>query len=72
MTRGQARKAIEDRGGKVTGSVSARTDVLVAGAKAGSKMAKAEKLGIEILDEESFVAILVPKTTTAPVDGSSS
>ena len=55
MTRDAARKEIEALGGKVTGSVSKKTDCLVAGAKAGSKLTKAEKLGLEILDEESFI-----------------
>ncbi len=55
MTRTEARKEIEARGGKVTGSVSVRTDVLVVGEKAGSKLVKAEKLGIEIINEEIFL-----------------
>ncbi len=54
MTRDSARQEIEALGGKVTGSVSKKTDCLVAGAKAGSKMTKAEKLGITILDEQAF------------------
>ncbi len=58
MTRSEARRAIEVRGGKVTGSVSRRTDVVVAGAKAGSKLEKARALELEIADEESFLARL--------------
>jgi DNA ligase (NAD+) len=54
MTRAQAKEAIEALGGKVTGSVSKATHVLVAGAKAGSKLAKAEQLGVEVVDEAGF------------------
>ena len=51
MTRDAAKELIQSAGGKVTGSVSAKTDFLVAGEKAGSKLAKAEKLKVAILDE---------------------
>ncbi len=51
MTRDQARDRIVAAGGKVTGSVSKKTDYLVAGDKAGSKLTKAQKLGITVLDE---------------------
>lgn len=51
MTRDEAKEMILLAGGKVTGSVSSKTDYLVAGAKAGSKLAKAEKLNIPILDD---------------------
>jgi DNA ligase (NAD+) len=50
VSRDQASDFIESQGGKVTGSVSAKTDFLLAGEAAGSKMAKAEKLGVSILD----------------------
>jgi len=53
-TRDEARREIETRGGRVSGSVSRKTDAVVAGAKAGSKLVKAEELGIEILDEDAF------------------
>ena len=58
FTRDSAGAAVVDRGGKVTGSVSARTAALIAGEKAGSKLAKAESLGVPVLDEEAFVALL--------------
>lgn len=54
FTREEAAEEIVRRGGKTTSSVSMKTDVLVAGEKAGSKLAKAEKLGITIIDEEEF------------------
>lgn len=49
---------IKQHGGKVSGSISAKTTYLLAGEKAGSKMAKAEKLGVSILNEEDFLAKL--------------
>jgi DNA ligase (NAD+) len=58
MTREEATKAIEDRGGKVAGSVSKKTSYLVAGAEAGSKLDKARALGTPILTEEEFKAII--------------
>jgi DNA ligase (NAD+) len=58
LTREEAKEKIEGRGGKVTGSVSRKTDYVVAGAEAGSKLAKAEDLGIRILDEEGLVRLL--------------
>ncbi|RKZ17743.1 DNA ligase (NAD(+)) LigA, partial [bacterium] len=58
MTRSDAKRAIEKRGGKVSGSVSRRTHVVVAGARAGGKLDKARKLGLEIADEEAFAARL--------------
>jgi len=60
LTRPEARREIEKRGGKVTGSVSAKTHVLVAGAKAGSKLTKAEKLGVAVISEEDFLKHLHP------------
>ncbi|SER99971.1 NAD-dependent DNA ligase LigA [Salipaludibacillus aurantiacus] len=55
MTRDEAKAEVEARGGKVTGSVTSKTDLLVAGEKAGSKLKKAEDLNIEIWNEERFV-----------------
>jgi DNA ligase (NAD+) len=58
FSREAARSAVVDRGGKVTGSVSSKTDAVVAGESAGSKLAKAETLGIRVLDEEAFRNLL--------------
>jgi DNA ligase (NAD+) len=58
FSREEAEAAIRAAGGKAGGSVSARTDYLVAGDKAGSKLAKAEALGVPILDEDAFRALL--------------
>ncbi|QQL44204.1 NAD-dependent DNA ligase LigA [Sulfuriroseicoccus oceanibius] len=52
--RPQFKKRIEQLGGKVSGSISSKTDYLLAGDNAGSKMTKAESLGVKVLDEESF------------------
>lgn len=54
LTRKEASALIEERGGKVTSSVSKKTNYLLAGAEAGSKLEKAKKLGIAIIDEEKF------------------
>jgi DNA ligase (NAD+) len=58
MTREEAGAAIEAQGGKVSGSVSKKTSVLVAGAEAGSKLDKARDLGIAIWDEDALNAAL--------------
>lgn len=59
MTRDEAKEEIELRGGKVTGSVSKKTDYVVAGTEAGSKLDKAQELGITVLDEDQLKAQLV-------------
>ncbi len=58
MTRDQAGDEVRRLGGKVTGSVSAKTDLLIAGEEAGSKLDKALSLGIETMDESAFVALI--------------
>lgn len=55
LTREEARDMIESRGHRVSGSVSKRTDFVVAGTDAGGKLAKAQALGVAILDEEQFM-----------------
>ena len=54
MTRDEAKALIQTEGGKVTGSVSGKTDYLLAGEKAGSKLAKAQQLEVSILDESGL------------------
>ncbi|ENH95728.1 NAD-dependent DNA ligase LigA [Gracilibacillus halophilus YIM-C55.5] len=61
-TRQEAKQRIEALGGTVTGSVSKKTDVLIAGEDAGSKLDKAEKLGVEVWDEERLQAKLEGET----------
>lgn len=58
FTRDQAAKLIEDRGGRVSSSVSKNTDYVLAGSEAGSKLAKAESLGVTVLDEVRFKTML--------------
>lgn len=58
LKRGEAKALIEAEGGKVTGSVSKKTDFLVAGEKAGSKLKKATELGVEVLDEAALLLLL--------------
>jgi DNA ligase (NAD+) len=58
LTRPEATARIEAVGGKVTGSVSKKTDYLVAGADPGTKLTKAQDLGTEVLDEDGLLALL--------------
>ncbi|MFB7159936.1 NAD-dependent DNA ligase LigA [Lysinibacillus sp. NPDC056232] len=55
LTRNEAKVKIEELGGIVTGSVSKKTDLVIAGADAGSKLTKAEQLGIEVWNEDSLI-----------------
>ncbi len=57
-TRDEAKRMIEDAGGKVAGSVSKKTSYVVAGADPGSKLDKARELGVEILTEQQFEGLL--------------
>ena len=58
-SREEAEQAVRDAGGKPAGSVSTKTDYVVAGPGAGSKLAKAEELGIPVLDAVAFTKLLV-------------
>jgi DNA ligase (NAD+) len=75
MSRDEAGERLRAKGGKVTGSVSKKTDFVLAGEAAGSKLAKAQSLGITILSETEFLALLensdAPEETPSPADGSS-
>ena len=54
FTRDEAKKLIEDAGGRVSGSVSKKTDYVVAGTDAGSKLDKAKELGVPVIDEKEM------------------
>ena len=58
MGRKEAGEHIKKQGGKVSSSVSKKTDHVVAGASPGSKLAKAEELGVSVLDEAAFLALI--------------
>lgn len=58
LTRNEAKEYLERFGAKVTGSVTSKTDYVIAGEKAGSKLAKAEQLGIQVLSEDNFIDIM--------------
>jgi DNA ligase (NAD+) len=70
FSRDAAKAAVEELGGKVTGSVSGKTSALVAGAAAGSKLAKAESLGVPVIDEATFKRLLAEGPAAAGLPGS--
>jgi DNA ligase (NAD+) len=67
-TREEAKEKIENLGGKVTGSVSKKTDIVVAGEEAGSKLTKAQDLGITVWNEQEMVAAIDESHTTESVE----
>ncbi len=58
MKRPEAKKMIEDKGGKVSSAISGKTDYLVCGESPGSKLVKAKKLGVEVIDKDQLLALL--------------
>jgi len=58
LTRDEAKKMIEDAGGRVSGSVSKKTDFVVAGDDAGSKLDKAKELGVKVIGEKEMQGLL--------------
>jgi DNA ligase (NAD+) len=64
LTRDEAKERLEALGAKVAGSVSKKTSVVVAGAEAGSKLDKAQELGITVLDEQAFERLLADHSSS--------
>jgi DNA ligase (NAD+) len=61
LSREEAKRLIESAGGKVSGSVSGKTSYIVAGEDPGSKLAKARKLGVAVLDEDQLLELIEEK-----------
>ncbi|UOD33636.1 NAD-dependent DNA ligase LigA [Massilia violaceinigra] len=72
LSRDEAGALVEAAGGKVAGSVSKKTSYVVAGADAGSKLAKAQELGITLLDEAALLSLLATASSTEPNQDESS
>ncbi|NHZ62552.1 NAD-dependent DNA ligase LigA [Massilia genomosp. 1] len=72
LSRDEAGALVEAAGGKVSGSVSKKTSYVVAGADAGSKLAKAQELGITLLDEAALLSLLATASSTEPNQDESS
>ncbi|HED65355.1 MAG TPA: NAD-dependent DNA ligase LigA [Planctomycetes bacterium] len=68
LSRAEAKRLAEEAGGRVTSSISAKTDFLVVGAKPGSKRKKAEDLGVRVLEEKEFLDLV--RGTDSPAEGS--
>jgi DNA ligase (NAD+) len=66
LARDDAKAQIEAAGGKVAGSVSKKTNYVVAGADAGSKLARAEELGVSVIDEKGLQALLAGRLPKKP------
>ena len=58
LKRDEIEQLIREHGGKASGSVSKKTDFVVAGADAGSKLEKAQALGVKVIDEQELLALL--------------
>ena len=69
LTRPDAKRLVEEHGGRASTSVSAETDYLVAGGEAGSKLVRARELGLEILSEEAFLDLLAAAGVQVPGQG---
>jgi len=59
MSREEATTALEQLGARISGSVSKKTSAVIFGADAGSKLEKAQQLGVETLDEKAFLALIM-------------
>ncbi len=71
LTREEAKERIESAGGKVSGSVSKKTNYVVAGEEAGSKLTKAQELGVPVIDEAALLALITASNSSATEDLSS-